>query len=465
MKLTTAQRGSAFLLTLFFSSLFIIMFGATLSFVLVQHKAVEQELWNTQAVYIAESGAHYYRWHLAHDPDEFVADTGVHMYTDPQGGDFGSYDITVAAPPSGSTTATITVGGAPIDQLDNQKRVRVRYGQPSLAHYAFLTNSNVWFGETETIHGEMHSNGGVRMDGIGDSLLTSAVETYICGVEHGCANQEEPGVWGNGVDPQFWEYPVDSIDFNDLLLNLEDLETISLNGGLHLPDSGAHGYYIQFNANGTLTVNTVTSVYPPVNGYNGSQWVRESNDKKTWTPVPGYQNIALPANGMLFAADDVWVDGQVNGRVTVVAARLPDGSYERADIYIQNDITYVDMDGSDVLGLIAQQDILVPLRVDTDLDIHAALLATNGHVIRYFYPNYYGQYALRDIIETYGTIITNTIWTWSWVSIDESDVIISGFEETVTTYDPNLTYGPPPAFPTEDEYVFISWEQLTQDEP
>jgi len=451
-----------------FSSLFLVMFGATLSFILVQHKAVEQEVARSQALHIAEAGVNYYRWHLTHSPGDFASDTGVQQYPDPLGGIFGEFDLSVASPSVGSTTAVITASAHQQEHQRTESRVRVRYGQPSLAHFAFLTNSNVWFGDGESISGQLHSNGGVRMDGTGDSLLTSAQETYICGAEHGCSNEVKDGVWGSGVDPVFWEFPADTVDFNSLLLDLDQLQAdANTPDGLYLPDSGSHGYYIVFNADGTLTVNTVKSVYGPVNGYNGETWTYESNDKKTWTPLSGYVNIPLPTNGLIFVEDDVWVGGTLNGRVTVTAARLPDGSFERADIYIQDDIVYTAHDGSSALGLIAQQDILSTLRSDNTQRIDAAMMAINGHIFRYYYPELstqpYATYAVRDSIETYGTVISNTIWTWSWVS-GAGGPVTSGYETTTTTYDPDLTYSPPPSFPTEDEYAFISWEELTLNE-
>ncbi len=464
MRRSHAQQGSAFILTLFFSALFIIMFGATLSYILIQHKAVQHEVWKAQSLAMAEAGVQYYRWHLAHDPEDFVTDTGTHDFDDPYGDQLGEYTITVTPPETGSTMAVITTIANTVFSDEVQARVRVRYGKPTLAHYAFITNSNVWFGESEQISGELHSNGGVRMDGVGDSLFTSDELTYICGPEHGCSYEEKPGIWGTGDDPMFWEYPVDEIDFNSLLLDLNDLED---DAGYSLPDSGSYGYYVVFNADGTFTVNTVTAVYSPVYGYDGTQWTYESNDKQSWTPVAGQENVPIPDNGIMFFADDVWVGGDVNGRATLAAARLPDGSYTRADIYIQDDITYTSHDGTSALALVAQQDVLAPLRSEDILEIDGALMAINGHVFRYYYPAWgsepYNTFALRTRIETYGTLITNTIWTWSWVQ-SETGPVVSGYENTETNYDPDLNYAPPPSFPTEDEYAFISWEELTLDE-
>ncbi|MBI2410453.1 MAG: hypothetical protein HYV32_00960 [Candidatus Kerfeldbacteria bacterium] len=464
---THSPSGSALLMTLFFSSLFLIMFGATLSFIMVQHKAVAYEVYRAQGTSIAEAGTNYYRWHLAHDPEDFTTDTGTHHYTDPYGGVFGTYTLTVEAPTSGQTTAVITSAGSPQESPNVESRIRVRYGKQSLTEYAFLTNSNVWFGSTEKIKGKIHSNGGIRMDGISDSLVTSAVESYICGPEQGCTNEVKPGVWGSGENPKFWKYPVQTVDFHSFSVDLENLKNEAIAGGIYLGDSGSYGYFLEFHNKGTLTISSVTTVYPAVNAYDGTSWITVANDKKTWTALSGYTNIPLPSNGLIFLEDDTWVSGVVTGHATVVAARLPDGSYPWADIYIPNSLNYTGHDGADELGVIAQDDVLIPLRSDDTLDLNGAILAINGHVMRYYYSQSkkdpYKTYALRDTIKIYGSIISNGFWTWSWVSSDTGPVT-SGYNYTDTKYDPNLTYNPPPYFPTENEYSFISWEELERNQ-
>ncbi len=461
------QNGSAFLLTLFFSTLFVMMFGATLSLILVQNKAIQQQIQKTQALHIAEAGTQYFRWQLAHNPTDFITGTGTSSFTDPLGGPFGSYTISVQAPETGSTITEITAEGKTEQNNAVSSRVRTYYGKPALSHYAFLTNSNVWFGETEKISGEIHSNGGIRMDGIGDSVISSAQETYTCGAEHGCNNEEKNGVWGTGEISSLWQYPNEAIDFTSIILELNSIKTDAQIDGIYLGDSGAHGYFVEFSEAGTVTINTVTSLETPVYGYDGTEWQYESNSKATWTPIPGYENIPLPNNGLIFLADNVWVAGTVNGRVTVTAARLPEGSAPPADIYIQENITYSPNATNPTLALIAQEDILIPLYANNTLEIDGALMAVGGHTYRYYYPAWssepYATYAVRDTIKTFGALISNTTWTWSWVSCTDCPVV-SGFSTTETAYDPKLTFTPPPSFPTEDEYTFIAWEELKPNE-
>ena len=188
------------------------------------------------------------------------------------------------------------------------------------------------------------------------------------------------------------------------------------------------------------------------------KWVEESNDiDKVSLPT----NYPIPAGcSPIFVEDTLWVDGDVKGRITLVAARLPDIPGNNAKLIINGNINYID--SNSVLGLISQSDILIPLYSPNNLEIKAAMLAQKGHVFRYYYPKWsqepYKTYAIRNYIETYGSIITNTIWTFTWV--DSYGNVVSGYRETEMSYNSDLTYSPPPYFPTVGEYQFISWEEL-----
>ena len=61
----------------------------------------------------------------------------------------------------------------------------------------------------------------------------------------------------------------------------------------------------------------------------------------------------MPANGYIFVEDTVWVDGVVNGRAVV-------GTAAGKSIIINGNLTYTAKDGNHVLGLIAEQNILIP---------------------------------------------------------------------------------------------------------
>lgn len=454
------RPGNIMIPLIIFGGVLLLAVGAIISLLLSQHQVIQRSVAKQQAFQIAEAGVNYYRWILAHDPDNYA---GLDSdYVDSFGDTLGHFTVSITPPSSGSTSLTITATGWTERYPNTQRTLEVSYGKPSYAEFAFLTNSNVWFGSAETIHGRLHSNGGIRMDGTVDSLATSIKETYICGQEHGCDDEEKPGIWGTGQDPLLWDFPVaDAIDFDAVTIDLETMATEAASSGVYLDSSNVYGYHIVFNSTGTFSVSKVTKLKNSVWGHNGTDWTYESNDIDKETAVQQYQNEPLPDNGIIFVDDQTWVSGQVNGRVTVAAASLPEGTTgDSFDIIIHDDISYYpDRTSGAVLGLIAQEDILVPLYSPTDLTIDAAMMAQNGHVIRYYYyPPYYPADTIKTTIETYGTIVTNTIWTWTWV--DAQSTVVSGYQNTNTMYDANLLYAPPPYWPTKDEYTFISWSEV-----
>lgn len=462
-QLHRGRSGSALIAVIIFSGVFLMSVGAVINLLISEQRAAQHHVASEEAFQVAEAGLNRYRWILAHDPNDYTGTEGD--YINSVGDTIGHYIVAIDEPASGSSIVTITATGWTSEYPNVKRYVQARYGKPSYAKYAFLTNNNVWFGSTEAVHGRLHSNGGIRMDGTVDSLTTSIKETYICGQEHDCDDEEKPGIWGAGEDPALWDFPIaDAVDFDVVTVDLQTMYDAADTEGVLLENSTDYGYHIVFNNDGTFSVYDVTKLKSAVWGHDGTNWTNESNAIKNEKIKAGYNHLALPANGIIFVEDQTWVSGQVNGRVTVAAAKLPDGSGTPYDIIIHDDITYYPSRGSgSVLGLIAQQDILVDLYSPDNLVIDAALMAQNGHIFRYYYyPSYYPSDTVKSFIETYGTIITNTTWTWSWV--DGSGNIVSGYENSESIYDPDLLYTPPPFFPTTDDYEFISWEEVLASE-
>ena len=168
----------------------------------------------------------------------------------------------------------------------------------------------------------------------------------------------------------------------------------------------------------------------------------------------------LPANGAIYVSGDATVSGTLNGQVTIGAGD---------DVYIGGNILYKDaprtdfnappLDPSvqDKLGLIAQDDIIIPpstYNANRTLEIDAAMLAISG----YFGLDKnasYNQHPLNSSPHWVG------IWNGSQ-SIYSSDSApalsnggyVQGYEEQHTNYDWNLTNGQrPPWFPAADDYV------------
>jgi hypothetical protein len=150
--------------------------------------------------------------------------------------------------------------------------------------------------------------------------------------------------------------------------------------------------------------------------------------------------------------DKVWVEGTVKGRVMLAASLLPYNSATAPTIYIPNNITYQAKDGTNVLGLLSQKDIIVTYAAPSNLEIDAALIAQNGSAQIF----YYSGSTIKNTISVFGSTMTFGQWTWTWV--DGSNNVVSGYTNTVSTYDSNLIYAAPPSFPLSSAgYQQINW--------
>jgi hypothetical protein len=419
---------------------------------------------NEQALGVAEAGASYYRWHLAHSPQDFTDGTGlpgpyVHEYRDPQGTAIGTYSLEVVPPQAGSTLITIRSTGWTQQSPGVKRTVEVTMGIPSMARYAFLHRNNVFFGSGVTIHGPAMSNGGVRMDGVNDSVVSSAMTTYLCGAESACSPPSvQPGVWGNGGPSSLWEFPVPAVDFDGISVAFTVMKTDAQAIGVYYGPSTNRGYHVKFLANGTADVYEVTQAkHKRGLGRDGKCTnLYQIIDKETLLG-----NHSLDTKHIFFFEDVVWVDGVVDGRVTVAAARFPIET-NSIDMWINGNITYLEKDGSSQLGLISQRNIFFVLNIPEDFEINAALMAKNGSVFRHGFhvPSCSNNgNALRDTFTLYGSIISSEQAGWNWGTPPGS-----GFTQRILSYDNHLLYSPPPYFPSEatGEYEVVSWSETTR---
>lgn len=446
------ERGNILLFVMIFGIIsFSVIVGGAASYAIFENSASAHKQNRESAFQIADAGINYYRWHLAHSKTDFQDGTGesgpyVHAYTDKDGNTVGYFSLNITPPTVGSTVVTIESTGWLTSQPQSRRTVKARVGFPALTDYAFLTNGDVWIGDEEQTHGKFHANGGIRFDGMGDAPITSATSSYTCKEHHGCSNQTEPGIWGAGGPVSYWQFPVPGKDFTAVTAKLSEIQDNADPdlGGVYLTSSGQQGWRLSFQSNGTINAYPVTAT----DCYQGKDI--GSNKYKTYCidikTLGATTTYAMPTNGYIYVEDTVWVDGTVNGRATV-------GADTGKSIIINGNITYLAKDGNHVLGLIAEQNVLIPRNSPADLEIDAALLAQHGAAKRYFYPG-----NTKDNLYIYGSVISYGEWTWSWVS--GGGEVVSGYEHTNSTYDANLTYGPPPSFPVGSEYNLISWETV-----
>jgi hypothetical protein len=478
---TPKNKGIIIINTLVFAFIAVIITTSFVSWVSRLSYSIRHLTVREQAFQIAEAGIDYYRWHLAHDPNDFQDGTGgsgpyVHDFEDKDGNVIGQFSLDITPPPTGTTIVAVRSTGIVTDPVPAQRTIEARFAIASLAKYAAVADADIRFGEGTEVFGPIHSNGGIRFDGLAHNIVTSATDTYYdddydaCiyyswGV-HTCINPDDPNPPTTLPQrPDVFEagrahsQPV--IDFFGLTNDLSDLrDEARYEGGQYFGASNGLGYHIVLKTNDTFDLYQVNSlVSPPAYCYSSQA------DWGTWSIKTGGEqllgNYPNPGNGILFAEDNVWVDGKINtARITIAVGRflVPESQYK--SITVNKDLLYTNYDGQDVMALIAQKNINIGMVSENDLRIDSALIAQNGRVGRFYYPGPYfwyqrcSPYHERDTITSYGMIGSHNRYGFAYTDG-------TGYEIRNLLYDSNLLYGPPPSFPlTSDQYSILSWEEL-----
>ncbi|MDO8626438.1 MAG: hypothetical protein Q7K39_03200 [Candidatus Magasanikbacteria bacterium] len=442
--------------------LYVIVFGAlSFSFIVIgvagyaigEHRAGAYRQNSELAFQIAEAGIEYYRWHLNHDPEDFQDGTGVagpYVHEFKSGDEvIGYYSLNIIPPQATSSVTVVESTGWLASQPQSKRTIRVKLGSSSftdLANYAFVGNTDIWVGNDTIINGRIHSNNGIRFDGVATAPVTSAVASYQCQPIHGegCQNQTKPGIWGQGGPQSFWKFPVAAKDFSTIASDLANIKSLAQESGLYFSASGQQGWYLHFLTNGTFTAAKVTAT----DCYAGQDLDEEIDswyciDIKTTDTATTY---IIPTSSYIFVEDTVFVDGVVKGRVTI-------GSGAEKSIIINDDLTYDAKDGTNAIGLIADQHVLLPHDSPEDLEVNAVIYAKNGAARRYYYA---GDF--KDSLLLYGSVISAGTWTWSWIS--NGGAVVSGYRSTTIIYDSNLTYNPPGGFSFGKVYTPLFWEEV-----
>ncbi|MBU4298429.1 hypothetical protein KJ636_00060, partial [Patescibacteria group bacterium] len=186
MKNFKFQEGIIITYVLIFGTVFLILLGGLLGFILLQLKISAQKLaWN-ESLQVAEAGVNYYRWCLNNGVESNCKnEIGVEDLT---GNFIGTSTLSIVTTTNCGTTTgrEITATGWTKDYPQIKRKVKALYGKSSVAKYSDIINDNVYVGADHEIRGPYHSNGGIRFDGENQSIVTSAKETWLCASSFGC---------------------------------------------------------------------------------------------------------------------------------------------------------------------------------------------------------------------------------------------------------------------------------------
>ncbi len=467
------QKGAMLILALAATGLFLVITLGAVGLATMQRKLNISKVARAQAIHIAEAGVNYYRWVLYHDNEEYCnkeaclsgpdyGPYGPYDYTDASGEIIGKYELYITPPAiNGSTIVNIKSVGWTEAQPNTKREIEVRIGIPSWSNYSTLADADIRFGEGTEVWGALHSNAGIRFDGVAHNVISSslcayddpdhagadefAVHTHVSPADPSpdanCPPQNAPDRADVFIAGRSFAEPVVSFDLLNTYLNVVFGKATP--SGMVLPASGAEGYRLTLNTDDTIDINIVTAITSPCWGYATEGIVSE---------IVYDTGSSTPANGIIFVKDKVWIDGNIDGnRLTILAFADPITG-DTTDIILNNDLTYTNYDGTDAIGLIAQRDITVGLYSEDDLQIDAALIAKEGRVGRNYYFSSCGPSYVRDTITINGSLATRNRYGFAYVDG-------TGYQYRNLNYDNNLTFIPPPHFPTTGEYTFISWKE------
>lgn len=471
MKQNLRMRGYLMLMVIVFGSILLTVLGALSSFVLTENKLQSTSTSGSRGLAIAEAGLEYYRWHLAHYPSDLQNGTGhagpyTMPYDDPEGGQTGTISLTVTGNTACGQTTSIDIRstGTPNENISAKKTVVARYARPTVARYSYVLNSTVWAGDDRIINGPYHSNGGIRMDGTANAPVTSSLSTWLCTSSFGCSpNQTKSGVWGAGPNQSLWSYPVPQVDFAGMAADFTNLKTIATASGIYLPrySSGNsnqsnywRGYHLIFNGNGTVTVRRVSATTSLSATFINPA---DTIDRTRISTEAFYATYTIPSTcGLIFVEDNVWVEGAIDSKVTLIAANVTTTGVS-PNAMLPNNITYVATDGTDGLTLVAEHNVLITPDAPTNMSISGVFIAQGGAFGRNLY-SCPGTYEPKGTLTILGTTVSNLRTGTKWINgCGWSD---AGYQTRIDAFDRKLSTNPPPFTPnTSTDFEFVDWRQ------
>lgn len=438
------EKGSALAMALVIVGVASILFMGVMGYIISQIKYASHMEAKEKALHIADAGINYYKWYLAHSVEgmymQEIADfwqnndplgTNETYEADYEG--IGKYAIDVVKPEVGSTVITVTVTGWTYKKPDVKRILRVTMRPRSWSEYAILANSNIEIESGEEIDGLVHSNGGIRFDGVCNNEVTSSVEsyTYDDGSHDGVVKD---GIWSSWIneynttlDSEVFlggkTFPVPAKDFDSVLTSFSLIfdKAHELNFD-YSPATKAHQIILKGDK---IDVKRV---------------VNEKDGRVTGTQDVA-SDVSLPDIAAIYVDKNIWVEGTLGaGKKLVIASNNP--SVSHGNIYISDDVKYENYVSGTVLGLVAKNNIDVVKDSSENLRIDAAMLAQIGRVGRDDYGDSKGTLTIH------GAIATNQGYGFK------------GYQNVNIGFDSNLLLNPPPFFPIEGIYRTDFWNEI-----
>lgn len=401
------RKGSVLAYVLVIMATCLILLMSIILFVVSQLQYSMKQHDREQALQIAEGGVHFYKWYLAHQLDGRTASQVQAFWSSGTAlgqasayvADYGNgqYSVTVVPPATGSTIVYVTSIGHTTSNPSLSRSIKVRLRRPSWSESAVVANDFMNFGSGTEVYGKIHSNSGIRFDGLAHNLVSSSLNKYndpdhTGGDEFGVHTHVNvpPATGSNNAfrpaeappssvpnRPDIFEagrqFPVATVDFTGILGDLSLMKSEAQAGRGKYFDNSSQGRNIILKSDGTYDICTVQSFNASTNEIIN---YKRNTGSSTCTTCSGQcvKNYPIIDNGVLFVENNVWLEGTINSKkITVVAANLISSSLKT--MYISHDIRYAHADCSEIIGVIGQNDVEITRDSNDFLRIDAALMA------------------------------------------------------------------------------------------
>ncbi len=301
------------------------------------------------------------------------------------------------------------------------RRVTKVLSTESFARYSYFTNSEllppstpIWFTSRDHLAGPVHSNDRFNIAGspVFDGPVTSAADSI---------NYRSPPPTG-GNNPQFNGGLTLAAAAVQLPQNVTPLRVAASSGG---------GAWYTGNTTITLRSDGTMLVTNPAMG-----WVNRSQ--------------SLPLNGAIFVnGGNVTVSGTLDGQLSIGASH---------DIIVSGNLRYADdprvnAQSNDILGLVAERNVVIARTAPADVELQASIMALNSS----FTVEQWWQGPPKGTLSVYGGMIQKSrgpVGTFS----SSTGQKVSGYSKDYR-YDSRFSSLAPPFYPTTDVYRQILWRE------
>jgi len=316
-----------------------------------------------------------------------------------------------------------------------QRRVHATVSMETFGKYLwFVDESNFlrWFTSNDRMDGLVHSNDWIRINGdpwFGDKVTTSLPNMLVL------------WWWSDPVFEKGYELGVDEIPTPNRNKVRNVLKNASKSGGLFLG-----------NLNGSEARWEVVLGKDGNDGFLSYRSYKKQGGSyvhSAWTDV----NIATLNPPVLFSQKVLWLEGTLDGRLTVGC---------QTDIHIRDDVLYADstpgsgpnLGCDDMLGIISRANVIIDYTTAnaSDCEIHAAIMAMSSA----FEVEDPFSYPPRGDLIVYGSI---TQADWGRICMFEiAGWIIHGYSRKYY-YDTRMLTDAPPYYPQTGRYYVSRWDE------